>query len=94
VNDGVSTQFPDECGDTLLMKILELDEDTIKSHSQNMVEIVQKIDNLTDLEVYQLLSYVAKHASYVSMDRVTVIVETPDEDPIANITYELGGLIK
>jgi hypothetical protein len=64
-----------------------------QAHSQSLVEIVERIDDLTILDTYQLLSYVAKRASYVSMDRVTVIVQTTRKDPIASITHELGELI-
>ena len=73
------------------MEILKLGG---KPHSQNMDEIMESVCDLSDLEVYELLSYVAKRASYVSMDRVTVTVETSDGQAIDNVTYELGLSVK
>lgn len=70
------------------MKILKIGS---RPHSQNMDEIMESVHNLSDLEVHELLSYVAKRASYVSMDRVTVKVETPDGLAIDSITYEQGS---
>ena len=73
--------------------MLELSDENIENIEPLTLEIIEKLDRVSELDKITLLSYLAKQVSYETMDIVTVSIGE-EKHHFETITYEWGSIKK